>query len=550
MNALELSSWVSVRGRHSTPFEGFLHKVVSADPVLTRAAPSAVTVLSRLSKRFDGDDWKSLLASIPSLLRQTFVCEASNALGVGQEAITDVQFRLGSLYVTFHVTHDEDISQEEMDRRIEEYPFREMWRLYNQRDGAPDGLDAALQRLKEVEVELKDKTLEWEKQHSENEQKVKELEKKLHALENEMEGPVAEREQDLLQQLGREQGARKKVESQLKASDDMNKKLLESLKQEKMRAEKTAQRHNDLIAAIIQENKKEKEAKEREYNEQIEVKDYIIENFKSQLRSRANGSASPRNSIVDADQSEEFNRLMKRMEDMAAVLQRTQESESEARAQIRHLSDALKQSEEARQSELVSYDNNMVARTQEFHSYRDKKIAEDNEGRFTEYCESDCDRIGDGVKESTTIMRQYIDSLGDLVGSLQDRLHSISEEYNSDFTKTVPTLRVRQILDELRKGNVKFKETLQSSLFAIQHHWETQEPEARKILKGIEAVIEDSERSRGDVDRAISIIDSNTRAFEDHKDWTEQQQKMLSELLCSLRDLNRQVFDLPSPADP
>ncbi|KAG5468301.1 hypothetical protein LSCM1_02280 [Leishmania martiniquensis] len=545
MLTVECPSWVSVLGGHSVAYEEapkkfFTRVSVTAAPVL-----SVATFSSRLTKKFDGDGWKDIVALIPLLLRQTFVSEASIALEVPQEAITNVQFRLGSLYVTFHVTHDEDISEEEMNRRIDEYPFREMWRLYNQRDGAPDGLDAALQRLKDLEMKLKEKNHELEKERGDNEQKLNELKRQLQALQNEIAGPVAEREQSLLHQLGKEQSARKKAESQLRAADDEKKKLLEALKQEKLHAEKTAQRHNDLIAAIIQENKKEKEAKEREHKEQMEVKDYMIENLKSQLRARTNGSASPRHSIIDVDQSEEFNKLMERMEDMAAILQRTQESENEARAQIQRLSDLLKQSEEARQAESVSYDNNVVALTQQIHSYRDTKIAEDHERRAKEDRERGRVSVSEAVRENATIVREYTTSLENLIASLQDRLRAISEEYSYYLTEAQTDVsHERQILAEHEEDSKEIRQAFRSSSIALQKiYWGSREPEAQQIIQNLDAAASNAEKSSAAVRVAIAMLDSKARTFGDHKKWMEQHQKIMRELLHSLRDLNRRAFD-------
>lgn len=552
MSAFAASSWVSVIGDRAFVLddEAPLKVVVSDVPATTATAaaleaPRAAVVSSRLTKKFEGDDWKDLVAAVPTLLRQTFVCEASIACEVPQEAIRDVQFRLGSLYVTFHVTHDEDISQEEMDRRIEEYPFREMWRLYNQRDGAPDGLDAALQRLKDVEMELKDRNGDLEKERGDKAQKVGELEKQLAALQGEIDGPMAEREQGLLEQLGKEQNARKKAETQLKAADDQSKKLLEALKQEKVRAEKTAQRHNDLIAAIIQENKKEKVAKEREYNEQMEVKDYIIENLKSQLRTRTNGSASPRNSIVDVDQSDEFSKLMERLEDMAAVLERTQEAESEARTQVQRLSEALKQSEEARQAESVSYDNNVAALTQQIHSYRDTKLAEEHERRAKEDRQRGRGSVSEAVRENATIVRQYATSLENLVGSLQDCLSALGEEYNSYLSEAESeVMREREILAERDEDNQEIRQAFRTSSLALQKiYWGSHEPEAKQIIQNLDSAASSAGKSNAAVRTTINMLDSKVRAFGDHKDWMEQHQKRMRVLLGSLRDLNQRAFD-------
>lgn len=557
MSTLE-HSWVSVFGAGEALFE-VPRKAVqdvssfsTMEPDCRAIASAALTtastttsVTTRLTKKFEGDDWKDLVAAVPAVLRQTFVCEASIACDVPQDAITDVQFRLGSLYVTFHVTHDDDISQEEMDRRVEEYPFREMWRLYNQRDGAPDGLDAALQRLKDVEMELAEKEKELEKVRAANAANTKDLERQLQALKDEIEGPIAEREQDLLTQLAKEQAARKKAEGQLKAAEEQVKKLMEALKQEKIRGEKQAQRHNDLIAAIIQENKKEKEAKEREHNEQMEVKDYVIENLKSQLRTRTADSASPRNSVIETDQSAEFGRLMERMEDMAQVLQRTQEQESEARAQIQRLSDALKQSEEARQAESVSYDNNVAALTQQLNSYRDTKLAEDHERRAKEDRQRGRGSVSDAVKENATIVRQYTTSLENLIGSLQDRLNALNQEYNGYIDEAEEEVsNERNILAAHEEDSREIRQVFRTSSLSLQKiYWGTREPQAQEIIEHLDSAAGKAETSSAAVRVAIAMLDSKARAFKDNKDWMEQHQKMMRELLSSLRQLTQSALE-------
>ncbi|KPA82326.1 hypothetical protein ABB37_03419 [Leptomonas pyrrhocoris] len=546
-------SWVSVFGADEVVYD-VPSKLVTelpapatttSDDSVDAGVPTVASVTTRLTKKFEGDGWKDLVATVPSLLRQTFVCEASIALDVPQEAISDVQFRLGSLYVTFHVTHDDDISQEEMDRRIEEYPFREMLRLYNQRDGAPDGLDAALQRLKDMEMELSEKERALEKERAAREASAKDLERQLEALKDEVDGPIAQREQELLAQLGKEQAGRKKAESQVKASEEQAKKLMEALKQEKLRAEKQAQRHNDLIAAIIQENKKEKEAKEREYNEQMEVKDYIIENLKSQLRTHTSASASPRNSIIDPDQSGEFSRLMERMEDMAQVLQRTQEKESEARAQVQRLSDALKQSEEARQAESVSYDNNVTALTQQLNSYRDTKLAEEHERRAKEDRQRGRGTVSDAMKENATIVRQYTTSLENLISSLQDRLNALNEEYGGYLHEAEEEVTSqRRILADHEEDSREIRQVFRSTSLGLQKiYWGTREPQAQEIIGQLDSAAGRAETSSAAVRVAIAMLDSKASAFKDNKDWMEQHQKMMRELLVSLRQLTQRALD-------
>lgn len=510
-----------------------------------KCVSTGATLTSRLTKRFEGDDWHFLVDEIPALLRQTFVCEASEALAVSSESIFDVEFRLGSLYVTFHVTHDEDISQEEMDRRIEEYPFREMWRLYNQRDGAPDGLDAALQRIKAMEAELKEKEREMDKERGDHEQRLNKLEQQLRSTEDELKGPVAERERDLTEQLGKEQAGRKKADGQLRAVEEQNKKLLDALKQEKARFERTSQRHNDLIAAIIQENKKEKEAKEREFHEQLDVKDYIIENLKSQLRTRTTGDPSPRNSIYENDQSEELSKLMSRMEEMTLILQKAQESESEAHAQIQRISDSLKRSEEARQAESVTYENNILALRQQLNAYRETGLAEEHEKRSKENRQLARGSVSQAVRENEVIVRQYETALENIIGTLQDRLHIVREEYGSYLAVAEKEVAgEKSVLEEHEEDSKAIRQTFRSSSIALQKiYWGTREGEVPHIIHDLDSAAAGAEKSSAAVKVAMAMLDSKIRTFTDQREWMEAHQTSLQELIESLRALNKRAFE-------
>ncbi|KAH9577625.1 hypothetical protein LSM04_009584 [Trypanosoma melophagium] len=124
-------------------------------------------------------------------LRATFIAEAAVACRVTQEDITLCEFRLGSLYVTFHVSHDADVSEAEIQERVELYPFREVMRLYANRDAPADGLDAALKRIAELEDEMKDKLA---KLQEENAKKAAELERSKCQMENELRQEMEDRE--------------------------------------------------------------------------------------------------------------------------------------------------------------------------------------------------------------------------------------------------------------------------------------------------------------------------------------------------------------------
>ncbi|CAD2218842.1 hypothetical protein AGDE_11208 [Angomonas deanei] len=422
---------------------------------------SATTTTVRLTKKFEGDNWKDILPVVPRLLKQTFISEASAALNVPEKCISEVQFRLGSLYVTFHVTHDEDVSEEEMERRIEEYPFREMWRLYNQRDAPPDGLDAALAEIKKLEEQLKQKEEELERQGKQDARRIADLEKQLEDVQRDLEDRAEEREKDLLAALATEQASRKEADGRLKDTDEQNKKLTEQLKKEKNRFEKQAQRQNELIAAIIQENKKEKEAKEREYNEALEVKDYIIETLKEQLRSLQEDGASPRGGLSQ-DQSAEFDKLMGRMEEMALILQQTQQSETEARAEIRRLQEELTRSEEGRHADNVTYENDKLALKQQLKAFTDSKLAEDHNARAAQRRGSN---VAAEIKENETIVRQYETALENIIGTLQDRLNILQEEFGSFLRVNHESMqKEKELLQEHEGDSNQIRETFRTQL--------------------------------------------------------------------------------------
>ncbi|KAH9597602.1 hypothetical protein LSM04_004646 [Trypanosoma melophagium] len=101
-------------------------------------------------KVFDGDEWDVVVKEKPEALRQAFVTDAAAACHVDAEAIGQPTFALGSLHVDFAVTHDADITKEEIDRRLAEFPFRNVMALYGKRHREKDGLDKALEELQQL----------------------------------------------------------------------------------------------------------------------------------------------------------------------------------------------------------------------------------------------------------------------------------------------------------------------------------------------------------------------------------------------------------------
>lgn len=520
-----------------------LAKTACQEAMEADVAPARAASSCRLTKRFEGDDWKHLVERVPELLRRTFIAEACAALDVSEEAISGVELRLGSLYVTFHVTHDEDISEDEMERRIEEYPFHEMWRLYEQREGGADGLDAALQRLKDMEQELKDKDREMDKMRDDNAGQIEDLEQQIADLEDELHVKAAAREKDLLAELAKGQQDRKKAEGQLRGAEEERKKIQENLKREKQRFDKAAQRQNELIAAIIQENKKEKEAKEREFNEQLEVKDYIIENLKSQLRSRTNGDVTA-NTTIDNDQAEEFSRLMDRMESMASVLEESQQSESEARSDIAKLSEALRASEAEREAENVTYQNNVLALQQQLKAFRDTGIAEEHQKRTEARRSAGAVNVPKEIKENETIITRYEASLDNIITTLTDRLTILEEEFDSHLKVTQQSVDSETgILKEHEEDSKHIRKTFRQASLALQKiFWNTREGEVPAIIEELDTAASEAEKSSAAIKVALVMLDNMKKTFSDQSSWMKSHQDSVKELIDSLNKLNKRAF--------
>ncbi|RNE98861.1 kinesin-like protein [Trypanosoma conorhini] len=501
-------------------------------------------VTTRHTKRFEGDDWKRVLENHVEALCSAFVTEAAIACHVELEDISDLEFRLGSLYVTFHVSHDADVGESEVQERVELYPFREVMRLYANRDAPPGGLDAALRRISELEKEMKQKL---EKLQEENASKVAELEAARRQIEGELMRQLHEKERELGDALSKAQEALQTSEAENKRLEEEMKKSLETIKRERKRLEKHAMHQNELIAAIIQGNKKEMEAKEREFEENLLEKDVIIENLRTRLRSKSeppNGESVSRAASVDTDRAEEFAKLMGRMEEMAIVLEKTQESESEARGEVQRLSEALKLSEEARQSDAVIYENNLLALKQQLQAFRDTKLAEDHQKRQEESRARRSTNLSKEEKTNETIVRQYETALENIIGTLQDRLTILREEYASFLrVSEEEAVNEKNILDEHEQDSQRVRQTFRTASLTLQRvFWSTREKEVPEVIAELDNAAASAEKSRAAVKVTLALLDSRLQSFSEQKEWMETHQQSLEDLLASLRQLNKRAF--------
>ncbi|EAN94543.1 hypothetical protein, conserved [Trypanosoma cruzi] len=506
---------------------------------------SCAVITTRHTKRFEGDNWKCVLENHMEALRSTFVLEAAIACHREPEDITDLEFRLGSLYVTFHVSHDADVGESEIQERVDLYPFREVLRLYANRDAPPNGLDAALKRISELEEEMKEKL---EKLQDENLKKLAELEEAKRAMEETLMRQLHDREREFCEALGKSQEELRASEAENKRLEEEWKRALEAMKRERRRLDKHAMRQNELIAAIIQGNKKEMEAKEREFEENLLEKDVIIENLRVRLRSKsepANGEMVSRAASVDADRAEEFAKLMGRMEEMAILLEKTQESESEARGEIQRLSEALKLSEEARQSDAVIYENNFLAIKQQLQAFRDTKLAEDLQKRQEESRSRRGANLSNEERTNETIVRQYETALENIIGTLQDRLTILREEYAS-FLKVSEeeTANEKEVLNEHEQDSQRVRQTFRTAALTLQRvFWSTREKEVPEVISELDNAAAAAEKSRAAVKVTLALLDSRLQSFSEQKEWMETHQQSLEDLLVSLRQLNKRAFE-------
>lgn len=510
---------------------------------------SVEMITTQHTRRFDGDGWKCVLDNHMVALCDVFVKDAAAACDVPLENVALRELRLGSLYVTFHVTHDADIDEEEIQQRVDLYPFREVMRLYANRDAPPDGVDALLKRNAELEAETKAMIARLK---DENDKRIEKLIRDHEKALKDLQEKVDERERELVGINNDLEALLQQMTEQKNSLEEERKKAIEAIKRERARNEKLAHRNSELVAAIIQENKKEMEAKEREFEEQLLEKDVVIENLRAKLRTKneaTNGDVphagrSPM-SNADPDRAEEFAKLMGRMEEMAIVLEKTQESETEARSEIQKLSEALKLSEEARQSDAVIYENNTLALKQQLQSFWDTKLAEDHQKRQEE---SRARRGASGVrgeKTNETIVKQYEAALENIIRTLQDRLTILREEHAS-FIKVSEkeTINERDILNENEAESQRVRQTFRTVSLTLQRvFWGTRDDEVPPLITELDNAAACSEKSRASVKMTLALLDSRLQSFVEQKEWMETHQQALEELMTSLRTLNKRAFE-------
>ncbi|RNC33513.1 hypothetical protein TcCL_Unassigned03788, partial [Trypanosoma cruzi] len=97
-------------------------------------------VVTRHRVQFDGDDWDVVLERKRAALCEAFDADVCGAVGIPRGSVVDVEFTLGSLSVAFGVRHAPSLSKRDVDKRLDECNFAEVWRLYDRRnDGQQTG---------------------------------------------------------------------------------------------------------------------------------------------------------------------------------------------------------------------------------------------------------------------------------------------------------------------------------------------------------------------------------------------------------------------------
>ncbi|RNE99650.1 Flagellar attachment zone protein 1, partial [Trypanosoma conorhini] len=104
------------------------------------------TVTTKHTKKYPGKDWNALLTNKPEELLAVFKSEQALACHVPNDCIRDVEFRLepDALLTSFKVQHPSRRTTGEVDKRLDEFPPREMNRLYQDPDRPKSALDRAI----------------------------------------------------------------------------------------------------------------------------------------------------------------------------------------------------------------------------------------------------------------------------------------------------------------------------------------------------------------------------------------------------------------------
>ncbi|CAM38556.1 hypothetical protein, unknown function, partial [Leishmania braziliensis MHOM/BR/75/M2904] len=132
---------------------------------------------SRHSKVFEGEEWGTVMATKPHALHEAFVSDVCAACRVGRDDLSEVTFALGSLMAGVSVTHNSDISCDDIAKLVMDYHYPNVWALYAKRWTPKDGLDAAKDMITELQVALAAKEEEAAKNAAELEEQRAEAEK-------------------------------------------------------------------------------------------------------------------------------------------------------------------------------------------------------------------------------------------------------------------------------------------------------------------------------------------------------------------------------------
>ncbi|KPA81607.1 hypothetical protein ABB37_03940 [Leptomonas pyrrhocoris] len=125
-----------------------------------------VSVSTNHRKVFPGDEWELLLKGRELELRSVFVSDAASACHVVQSSVTNVVFVEGSLVVTFSVIHAASVTADELDARINDFPFNNVLDLYRRRrdaksfeDKLQEVTDSQAEQLKAMSAALEAKAI-------------------------------------------------------------------------------------------------------------------------------------------------------------------------------------------------------------------------------------------------------------------------------------------------------------------------------------------------------------------------------------------------------
>ncbi|KAG5479663.1 hypothetical protein CUR178_03426 [Leishmania enriettii] len=120
----------------------------------TKKSGHGVAVATVHAVQLSGDDWGVVLQEHPEALREAFVVDVSHACHVSRQDVEHVSFASGTLQATVRVRHDADVTEGEMNRRLQEYDYPLTMELYGLRLGPKRGADAALATVAQQEREI------------------------------------------------------------------------------------------------------------------------------------------------------------------------------------------------------------------------------------------------------------------------------------------------------------------------------------------------------------------------------------------------------------